>query len=156
YGRDLLQGLPAGSTLVLDGDNETFLTAYATRLDHLRRDVKLVHRRGYIFGDPYHLRSVPRSRWVEVAHRVDLARLEVVNRPVYYATPPADLEAAGVRFLPAGLVHRAILSDRRRHVPGATRGCDVGEPSDWLPHPDWPPSGALLSAWQGLSDLSPR
>ena len=32
YGRDLLAALPSGATLVLDGDNETFVAAYATRL----------------------------------------------------------------------------------------------------------------------------
>jgi tetratricopeptide (TPR) repeat protein len=144
YGRDLLRNLPAGSTLVLDGDNETFLTAYAARHGHFRNDVELVHRRGYIFGDPYHLRGVPRARWVEIAHRVDLERLRNAERPVYYATPPLDLEAAGVRFIPAGLVHRAILPGGGRSGSPPAPEADAGALAAWTPPADWPKSTALL------------
>jgi hypothetical protein len=144
YGRDLLRDLPPGSTLVLDGDNETFLTAYTTRHAHFRTDVKLVHRRGYIFGDPYHLRGVPRGKWVEIAHRVDLERLRESTRPVYYATPPLDLEAAGVRFLPAGLVYRAILPRGGRPGSPASAGEDGHALAAWTPPADWPKSSSLL------------
>jgi len=144
YGRDLLRDLPAGSTLVLDGDNETFLTAYASRHAHFRTDVQLVHRRGYIFGDPYHLRGVPRGKWVEVAHRVDLERLRTSRRPVYYATPPLDLEASGVRFVSAGLVHRAILPIRARPGPAPPLGGESRSLGAWTPPSDWPKSTALL------------
>jgi hypothetical protein len=144
YGRDLLRDLPAGSTLVLDGDNETFLTAYAARHGHFRNDVELVHRRGYIFGDPYHLRDVPRARWVQIAHRVDLERLRNAERPVYYATPPLDLEAAGVRFIPAGLVHRAILPGGGRPGSPPVPEADALALAAWTPPADWPTSTALL------------
>ena len=130
YGRDLVRDLPSGSTLILDGDNETFLAAYATRIEHLRPDVQLIHRRGYLFGDPYGLRGVPRSRWVEVAHEADLVRLERAERPIYYATPPADLSAAGVRFAAAGLVHRAA---RTRDDGGDATGAKLPDDPAWLP-----------------------
>jgi hypothetical protein len=144
YGRDLLRDLPARSTLVLDGDNETFLTAYTTRHAHFRTDVELVHRRGYIFGDPYHLRGVPRGKWVEIAHRVDLERLHDSKRPVYYATPPLDLEAAGVRFLPAGLIQRAILPGSGRPGSRALSAEDARALTPWTPPADWPKSTSLL------------
>jgi len=166
YGRDLLRDLPAGSTLVLDGDNETFLTAYATRHAHFRTDVELIHRRGYIFGDPYQLRGVPRAKWVEIAHRVDLERLRTAERPIYYATPPPDLEAAGVRFIPAGLVHRAILPARARPVRALparpeSRATDARTPAActpaaWTPPADWPRSTTLLPGGPSKYDYVTR
>jgi transmembrane protein TMEM260 (protein O-mannosyltransferase) len=144
YGRDLLRDLPARSTLVLDGDNETFLAAYASRHARFRTDVELVHRRGYIFGDPYRLGGVARGKWTEIAHRVDLERLKRSNRPVYYATPPLDLEAAGVRFLSAGLVHRAVLPGRGEPGPSAQSRASTQPAAAWTPPPDWPRSSALL------------
>ncbi len=110
YGRDLLSSVPNGATLVLDGDNETFLTAYLSRVEGFRTDVTLVNRRGYVFGDPYGLRGVPRSRWPEIQHRVDLERLATSRAPVYYATPPVDLARAGVQFENRGLVYLATVA----------------------------------------------
>jgi hypothetical protein len=133
YGRDLLRGLPPDAMLILDGDNETFLAAYATRVEGLRPDVTLIHRRGYLFGDSYGLSRVPRSRWVEIANRVDLVRLETSTRPVYYASPPADLIAAGVAFVPEGLLYRALS-------PGTSPG------GRWVPDAAWPKSSVLLAS----------
>jgi len=135
YGNDLLRDLPQGATLVVDGDNETFLAAYATRIEGYRSDVALIHRRGYVFGDPYGLAGVPRARWVEVATRVDVERLDTAIQPIHYATPPEDLIEAGVRFLPAGLTHRAVPPRSKGGVVSAGR---------WVPPADWPRSGDLL------------
>jgi hypothetical protein len=109
YGRDLLEALPPGATLVLDGDNETFLTAYLSRIEAVRTDVNLVNRRGHVFDDPYGLEGVPRSGWPEIQHRVDMERLRTSRVPVYYATPPEDMVKAGVRFENEGLVYLATL-----------------------------------------------
>jgi hypothetical protein len=109
YGRDLLAGLPRGTVLVVDGDNETFLTAYLSRVEGFRPDVTVVNRRGHVFGDPYGLRGVPRPSWGPIQHRVDMERLRAATTPVYYATPPADMVQAGVRFENQGLVYRASL-----------------------------------------------
>jgi hypothetical protein len=109
YGRDLLSEVPAWATLVVDGDNETFLTAYLSRVEGFRTDVTLVNRRGYVFGDPYGLRGLPRSQWPPIQHRVDMDRLQSSKAPVYYATPPADLVQAGVQFENHGLVYLATL-----------------------------------------------
>ncbi len=135
YGRDLLASVPIGATLVVDGDNETFLTAYLSRVERFRTDVTLVNRRGYVFADPYGLRGVPRSGWAEIQHRVDLERLRTSRAPVYYATPPADLVRAGVDFENQGLVYRASL-------PGRTRRPEVARA---VPDPKaWPRSSDLL------------
>jgi hypothetical protein len=109
YGRDLLSALPPDAILVVDGDNETFLTAYVSRVEGFRPDVTLINRRGYVFGDPYGLRGVPRPSWGPIQHRVDMERLRTARAPVYYATPPADMVESGVRFADEGLVYRATL-----------------------------------------------
>lgn len=147
YGRELLAGLPHGATLVLDGDNETFLAAYARSVEGVRTDVTLVHRRGYIFGDPYRLRGVPRSRWLPIANRVDLDRLRTARGPVYYATPPADLAAAGVRFVNEGLVYRAVAPDGGRVATAALPAAEPGSASS---------SGAsAVRGWPRSSELLP-
>ncbi|HYQ89881.1 MAG TPA: DUF2723 domain-containing protein, partial [Candidatus Binatia bacterium] len=131
YGRDLLSTLPPDAILVVDGDNETFLTAYVSRVEGFRPDVTLINRRGYVFGDPYGLRGVPRPSWGPIQHRVDMERLRTARVPVYYATPPADMVESGVRFADEGLVYRATL------VPAeAPHGLPSQEP--------WPKSSDLL------------
>jgi hypothetical protein len=130
YGRDLLSGLPPGAILVVDGDNETFLTAYLSRVEGLRPDVTLINRRGYVFGDPYGLRGVPRPSWGPIQHRVDMERLKTAQAPVYYVTPPPDMVDAGVQFANRGLVYRASLG------PKAAQASPDQEP--------WPKSSDLL------------
>ena len=136
YAHDLLGPLPQGATLILDGDNETFLAAYATRIEGFRSDLHLIHRRGYVFGDPYGLHGIPRARWADVAHRVDLDRLATARAPIYYATPPADLVRAGIRFVNEGLVYRAELpSAAAPHLGAASASAQAAWPksSDLLP-----------------------
>jgi len=130
YGRELLEPLPHGATLIVEGDNETFLAAYLSRVEGLRPDVTLLNRRGYVFGDPYGLRGLERSRWTEVQDRIDLERLRSATRPVYYTTPPVGLARSGVLFLSEGLVYRAELPNAASHEPGEV--------------PAWPRSTELL------------
>ena len=142
YGRDLMSTLPRGATLVVDGDNETFLTAYLSRVEHFRADLDLVNRRGHVFGDRYGLRGVPRSAWPEIQHRVDMERLRKSSAPVYYASPPADMVEAGVTFVNEGLVYRATLADAG--VPGANRRRDVVHGASSAAVTGWPRSTELL------------
>jgi len=146
YGHDLLDGLPAHSTLVLDGDNETFLAAYMTRHEGLRPDVRLLHRRGYLFGDPDGLRSLPRSAWADAARRGDLARLAGTKVPIFYATPPADLVEAGVAFRQEGIVYRASL-------PGAPAAASA---PGWVLPAGWPRSSELLQGAPARYDYVTR
>ncbi|HEX7078192.1 MAG TPA: DUF2723 domain-containing protein [Candidatus Eisenbacteria bacterium] len=152
YGQDLLASLPRGATLVLDGDNETFLAAYESRLAGVRRDVTLRHRRGYLFGDAYGLRGVPRSRWVDLADRTDLAGIERGGPPVFYTSPPAGLVAAGVRFTQRGIVYRA-------GAPGTAGGGPGGaavEEAGWVLPDSWPRSSDLLPGGPGRYDYVTR
>jgi hypothetical protein len=127
YANDLLAQAPANATLILDGDNETFLTAYATRVHGVRPDVTLRHRRGWIFGDPYGLREHPRSDWTAMAHRMELGRIRSGAIPICYAIPPADLLASGVSFAQRGLLYQAGVSG-----------------PDWRLPLQWPRSSDLL------------
>jgi hypothetical protein len=127
YASDLITMAPKKATLILDGDNETFLAAYAARVQGLRPDVTLRHRRGWIFGDPYGLRERPRSEWTEIAHRMELGKIRGGVTPVCYAIPPADLLASGVPFQQRGLLYEA--------------GAQVPE---WRLPLQWPRSSDLL------------
>jgi hypothetical protein len=144
YGRDLFRDLPADAILIVDGDNETFLAAYASRMEGVRPDVTLIHRKGYLFGDPYGLAGVPRSRWIERAHAVDLERLASTTRPVCYSTPPPDLAAAGVRFVPAGLVSRALPPEAAKQGTPRHGGSGAEVANAWTPQGSWPWSSDLL------------
>jgi hypothetical protein len=141
YGRDLLSGLPHGATLVVEGDNETFLTAYLTRVEGFRTDVAIVSRRGHVFGDPYGLAGVPHSRWPEIQHRVDVERLATSRAPIYYATPPADLTEMGVQFQNRGLVYLATLPHEL--ASPASRTAPSPPPATGTSAP-WPKSSSLL------------
>jgi tetratricopeptide (TPR) repeat protein len=90
----------------------------------------LINRRGYVFGDPYGLRGVPRPSWGPIQHRVDMERLKTAQAPVYYVTPPPDMVDAGVQFANRGLVYQASLG------PKAAQASPDQEP--------WPKSSDLL------------
>ncbi|MGE5177872.1 MAG: protein O-mannosyl-transferase family, partial [Bacteroidota bacterium] len=132
YGEDLLAAAPPHATLVLEGDNETFLTMIAQRERGLRPDVTLTHRHGWIFGDPERLRERPRTEWTAIAHDAELARLRRGAR-LCYALPPADLVGSGVRFTQRGLLYEASApSGNAAAAPG------------WSVPRDWPRSSDLL------------
>ncbi|HEY2924511.1 MAG TPA: DUF2723 domain-containing protein [Candidatus Eisenbacteria bacterium] len=158
YGRDLLSGLPRGATLVLDGDNETFLTAYLSQVENFRSDLDFVNRRGHVFGDPYGLRGVPRSKWGAIQHRVDMERLMKSSAPIYYTSPPTEMVQAGVRFENEGLVYRATLPGatearaNRRAPPQPAPSHRAGE--DQRPEVTHGPP-MHLAAWPRSTDLLP-
>jgi transmembrane protein TMEM260 (protein O-mannosyltransferase) len=131
YGADLLAATPPRATLVLEGDNETFLTLIAQRERGLRTDVTLTHRHGWIFGDPEGLRGRPRTEWTAIAHDAELARIRRGER-LCYALPPADLVGSGVRFTQRGLLYEAALSGNAGAAPA------------WTVPRDWPRSSDLL------------
>lgn len=145
YGRDLLAAAPPHAILVLDGDNETFLAAYASREAGLRPDVVLTHRRGWIFGDPNRLRSRPRSEWTAAAHQAEIARIGKRSAPLCYAIPPDDMTSAGVRFAQRGLLYEAVgVGDREDAIPPAAHGRPPAPGAAWTLPADWPRSSDLL------------
>ena len=130
YARDLLRSVPPRGTLVLDGDNETFLAAYAARIEGFRADVRLVHRRGVLFGDPQGIAGLSPAGRAEAALRADWDRIGRAEKgELYYATTPDGIPPD--MFRQEGLVSRVTHSgDGSEHA--------------WLPPADWPKSGALL------------
>ena len=67
YGRNIIMSVPEGGTLVVDGDNETFITAYLAGTGRLDRDITILHRKGYIFDAPETLKKSPRKNlWKNV------------------------------------------------------------------------------------------
>lgn len=131
YGRDLLAALPPGASLVLEGDNETFLAAYLAGLEGARPDLSLRHRRGCAFGDAYGLAGLPREAWEARARAADLAAIASGGAGLWFATFPSDLERAGVTAESHGLVARAL-------PPGSA------SPDRWSAPAGWPRSSDLL------------
>jgi Protein of unknown function (DUF2723) len=134
YGRDLLALAPRGATLIVDGDNETFLAAYASRHEGVRPDVTLEHRRGWIFGDRYELRGRPRSEWTATAHKAEVQRIQSGAGPICYPAPPADLLGTGIPFTQRGLMYQA----------GAPGDAGDAPPAGWKLPAAWPRSSDLL------------
>jgi len=145
YGRELLGALPANATLVVDGDNETFLAAYLIRHEGFRPDLTIVHRRGCVFGDANRLASLPRSQWAARAREADLERIGEPGSAVYFADAPDELESAGVRFRAAGLVALAL-------PPGSRSEAAPG----WMPPASWPRSADLLGGHPERYDFVTR
>jgi hypothetical protein len=128
YGENIFRSLPDGATLVTDGDNETFILAYLQQVLGYRPDVRLVHRKGFLFDAP---------AWIRHSSRDDLGRnsarwqREILSgsAAVYYATY-SDLSviAPGWSLEREGIVYRAV--------------CAAGAPDPALGR-----SGSLLRAY---------
>lgn len=143
YARDLFRGLPPGATLVLDGDNETFLSAYAVRVEGARPDLRLVHRRGYLFGDPSGIAKESPAGRAAAALRADRGRIESGGGPLYYATPPAGIPDDF--FRQEGLVYRVNRAAKAAAEGSGPGGAAASTPAAaWLPPADWPKSSDLL------------
>ncbi|MGE5175130.1 MAG: protein O-mannosyl-transferase family [Hyphomicrobiales bacterium] len=157
YAEDLLAGLPRGATLVLDGDNESFLAAYATRVQGERPDLRLIQRRGYLFGDAYGLAGAPRARWAEIADRKDRERIVANRSPVYFASPPAGLIGSGIRFAQRGIVYRAE-GPAEADAPDVAEGAGgaIVDPDGWQLPARWPRSTDLLPGGPARYDYVTR
>lgn len=114
YGEDLLAGLPRGATLFVEGDNETFTVAYLQKAEGLRRDVRVIHRKGYVFEDPYGLAALPRREWPARQRAVEASLLATIPGPVF-ATSDMPLPD-GFGMEPRGLLSRVVRGGVR---PGA-------------------------------------
>jgi hypothetical protein len=108
YGENIFRSLPEGATLVTDGDNETFILAYLQQALGLRPDVRLAHRKGFLFDAP---------AWIRHSSRDDLGRnsarwqREILSGdgPVYYATySNLSAIAPGCSLEREGIVYRVV------------------------------------------------
>jgi hypothetical protein len=122
------------ATLVTDGDNETFVLAYLQRALGVRPDVRLVHKKGFLFDAPAYLKESSRAELGSRAARWQREILEDAS-PVYYATF-VDLSASapGWRLVREGIVHRAVrvADGGRPGTLGTPSGIYRGERSDRL------------------------
>jgi hypothetical protein len=84
YGEDLLLTPPSRATVFVEGDNETFLLAYLQQVDGLRPDVRVLNRKGYIFGDPFGLRGLDRAELERRRHTCEKGL--VMHEPLVYFT----------------------------------------------------------------------
>ncbi|MBI5836061.1 MAG: DUF2723 domain-containing protein [Candidatus Eisenbacteria bacterium] len=119
YGQDLLAALPPGATLFVEGDNETFTLAWLQKGEGLRPDVRVIHRRGHVFEDPYGLAGLPRREWPARQRAVEARLIASGPGPWFCAgempVPP------GFASVPEGLVRRIVRSPapaRPDRVPG--------------------------------------
>ncbi|HVP38725.1 MAG TPA: DUF2723 domain-containing protein [Candidatus Saccharimonadales bacterium] len=118
YGQDLLRGLPPGATLFVEGDNETFTLAWLQKGEGVRPDVRVIHRKGYVFEDPYGLAALPRRAWAARQRAVE-AHLLAAGRGPFYCVgdmPLPEGYARASRGL-VNLIQRAPAAPSAEPVP---------------------------------------
>jgi len=118
YGENILRGLPDRSVLVVDGDNETFITGYLQLAQGKRPDVTIVHRKGYLFEAPDYLTGSSRQ---DLPQNIKRWQREILDsrREVYYATY-TDLAAAGDwRLEREGIIFKAVRQNMIRPAAGS-------------------------------------
>jgi len=108
YGQDLLNSLPPGATLFVQGDNETFALAWLQKGEGVRPDVRVIHRKGYVFEDPYRLAGLPRGQWPARQREVE-ARLLASGTGPFFCSGEMPVPR-GFQLLPEGLVQRIARS----------------------------------------------
>ncbi len=122
YGENIFRSLPEGATLVTDGDNETFILAYLQQALGYRPDVRLAHRKGYLFEAP---------SWIRHSTRGDLGRnsarwqreLLSGGGAVYYATySNLSAIAPGWSLEREGIVYRAVGAGDTPELPPSRSG----------------------------------
>lgn len=109
YGEDILRTLPLRAVLVVDGDNESFITAYLVRCLGMRPDVRVFHRRGYVFPAPFYIKRSSRGDLAANSRRWQREILSA-GEPVYYSSY-ADLSPFGFRLEREGILFRAWRID---------------------------------------------
>lgn len=123
YAEDLLGTVPPGGVLFVEGDNEMFLTAYLQQAGGVRTDVRVIHRKGYLFEDPFRLRTAGRG---DLAARRDAAEAAFVagaDRPVYFVALPGWAAGTAVMARREGLLWRV--------APEIIRQVETGRPAPW-------------------------
>ncbi len=107
YGTRLLESLPEGARLFLEGDNAMFALLYLQRVQGVRPDVQLADRTlnllVHAYGEDFPAMSRVARRQAAVGREVEIAFAET-ERPVFYGDE-IDLTAfGGCRLVPAGYV----------------------------------------------------
>ncbi len=120
YGIDLLSTPPAGAVLLVEGDNEMFLTAYLREERGLRPDLTVIQRKGFVHDDRFGLRGLAGAARDARRDAEEMA-LVIGNRiPVYAAAIPEWVRREGFTSRREGLLWR-IADPRNLGAIGAPR-----------------------------------
>ncbi|HVA66866.1 MAG TPA: DUF2723 domain-containing protein [Elusimicrobiota bacterium] len=108
YGRAILHSLPPGSSLYMDGGDDTFYSlAFLTRAEGLRPDVDLHDRGGLVFANPYGPDFLDLPKEMKESRRDAVESALARTGRLYYATlnphilPGFVLNPAGLLYHPA-------------------------------------------------------
>ncbi|MBI5883921.1 MAG: DUF2723 domain-containing protein [Elusimicrobia bacterium] len=119
YGRNILKTLPKGSTLFMDGGDDTFYSlAYLTQAQAMRQDLELHDRGGLVFRSAYgpDFRRLPKSS--KEARRVSVETLLADAGTLFYSTLNDSL-LPGFTLAPAGLLRKPVAGARGYGLSGA-------------------------------------
>ncbi|MDI6808388.1 MAG: DUF2723 domain-containing protein [Candidatus Eisenbacteria bacterium] len=106
YGEDLLSSVPKGGTLIVEGDNESFLSFYLQKVEGVRKDITIYQRKGYLFDDIYHLNGLPRKSWRERQEEVELHIIRDAKKPVFFSLWRDGRELKGYKTSQEGLLRK--------------------------------------------------
>ncbi len=116
YGVNVLQSLEPDAIWVSEMDHQSFSAMYLQQAEGVRTDVSLMRTYGYVNLDL--VQGMPRERLQEFGefprrrHEPEIFAWLLKNnpRPVYFSEIPKLDEMEDVRFVPWGLVYRALRS----------------------------------------------
>jgi len=114
YARNVLNSLEPNAIYIPAVDHQSFPAQYLQAVEQLRPDVGIGRKYGYV--DMALVSDMPEDQKQAIGAfprrreepRIFLWLLQHTNRPVYFNEPPKLPEDAGIRFVQAGLVYRAL------------------------------------------------
>ncbi len=112
YGRSILKTLPRGSSLYIDGGDDTFYTlAFLSYAQGMRPDLDVHDRGGLVFRNPYggDFRSIPKVH--KEARRLSVEGPLARRGSLYYSTLKEDI-LPGFRLVPWGFLKRPVPAGR--------------------------------------------
>ena len=136
YGTRLLQSLPQGARLFLEGDNALFALIYLQRVEGLRPDILLSDRTLNLLVDSYGpdfpaMTRVAR-RQAATAREVEIAFAEK-DRPIFYGDEIDLTNFGGCRLAPAGLVLQLLRpGEAAAEITLEPAEFPAAEPDDFL------------------------
>jgi hypothetical protein len=107
YGNNILNSVPFGGTLIVDGDAEVFSTAYLQMVEKQRKDIKIYDKYGSVFENIYgrgFTTLLPESQQVYRA-RVFEKLLDSLGILYFTERPEYMLNTKKGGIYPAGLVY---------------------------------------------------
>lgn len=114
YAKNLLDAMPPGAIFVPEADHAAFPALYLQIVEEYRPDILIGRKYGYV--DLGMVPGFPEDRRQEIGEfpyrryepEIFAWLLEHDSRPVYFSRPPRLPKSLGIRFVPAGLLYRAL------------------------------------------------